>query len=272
MFYYFAGNNFKHALNVGKNYINKCQKPIINYAIESTNSSLLVKKEYVNLISNIPNNEYSIALKLSSINFNINILNDIINKCKLNNIKLFIDAEDEKNNDKYNEISSNIICNNNSNLIYKTYQMYRKDSLNILCSDLELCRKNNITLNAKLVRGAYWNNEHKYGKLFIKKEDTDISYNQGIIELYNTKNTKSKKPNVLLATHNKYSIELGKTLNISNNIFEFAHLQGMNEKYYNTLSNTEKVYVYVPYGPYNEMIPYMIRRLYENMDMIKYLF
>ena len=46
----------------------------------------------------------------------------------------------------------------------------------------------------------------------------------------------------------------------------------MNEKYYNTLSNTEKVYVYVPYGPYNEMIPYMIRRLYENMDMIKYLF
>ena len=65
---------------------------------------------------------------------------------------------------------------------------------------------------------------------------------------------------------------MGKTLNISNNIFEFAHLQGMNEKYYNTLSNTEKVYVYVPYGPYNEMIPYMIRRLYENMDMIKYLF
>ena len=31
---YIAGCNINHALNVGKHYINKNKKPIINYAVE----------------------------------------------------------------------------------------------------------------------------------------------------------------------------------------------------------------------------------------------
>ena len=33
-----------------------------------------------------------------------------------------------------------------------------------------------------------------------------------------------------------------------------------------------KVNVYIPYGPYKQMIPYLGRRLYENLDTIKYMF
>ena len=32
-----------------------------------------------------------------------------------------------------------------------------------------------------------------------------------------------------------------------------------------------RIGTYVPYGPYREMIPYLGRRLYENIDSIKYI-
>ena len=41
---------------------------------------------------------------------------------------------------------------------------------------------------------------------------------------------------------------------------------------YQELANVgEKVNVYIPYGPYTQMIPYLTRRMYENMDMLKYM-
>lgn len=43
----------------------------------------------------------------------------------------------------------------------------------------------------------------------------------------------------------------------------------MRESIFNDLNN-ENVHVYIPYGSYREMIPYLIRRLYENIDMLKY--
>ena len=55
-------------------------------------------------------------------------------------------------------------------------------------------------------------------------------------------------------------------------IFEFAHLMGMQEENYHGLTNIgQRVNVYVPYGPYTQMIPYLTRRLYENIDMLKYM-
>ena len=77
---------------------------------------------------------------------------------------------------------------------------------------------------------------------------------------------------IIIASHNKESINLGYLLNQQNKIFEFAHLLGMNEKKYNKLiHNNENVNVYIPYGPYKYMIPYLTRRLYENLDTIKYM-
>ena len=46
----------------------------------------------------------------------------------------------------------------------------------------------------------------------------------------------------------------------------------MRETYYlSKINNGNKVHVYIPYGPYHKMIPYLTRRLYENMDMLTHL-
>ena len=58
----------------------------------------------------------------------------------------------------------------------------------------------------------------------------------------------------------------------THNIFEFRHLMGMYEKKYQYLAdNGSLVNTYIPYGPYNKMFPYLSRRMYENIDMVKYM-
>ena len=272
MFIFIAGNHFKQAINVGNKYIKKNQKPIINFAIESTDKSKTVFQEYKNLISNLPNNDFSIAFKLSSVNFDIHLINDVVDICKEKKTKLFIDAENNYYNDKYQSITSELMATHNHSrgVIYKTYQMYRKDSIDVLKSDLQLCKQYNKIFCGKLVRGAYWNAEHKDGHLFTNKQDTDDSYNKGIIEIFNSDNQRT--PHAVLATHNKCSAELGMMLNKEKYLFDFAHLQGMREGYYNKFTNNHNVHVYIPYGPYSEMIPYLVRRLYENLDVFKHIF
>lgn len=272
MFIFIAGNHFKQAINVGSKYIKKNKKPIINFAIESTDKSKTVYQEYKNLLRYLPNNDFSIALKLSSVNFDLNLINDILDICKEKETKLFIDAENNHYNTKYQSITSELMMTHNHHrgVIYKTYQMYRKDSISVLNSDLELCKKSNIIFCGKLVRGAYWNAEHKDGHLFTNKNETNDSYNQGILDIFNSDNQRT--PHVILATHNKCSAELGMMLNKERQLFDLAHLQGMREKYYDKHVYNQNVHVYIPYGPYKEMIPYLVRRLYENMDVLKHIF
>lgn len=275
MLRYIGGNNCKKAIDIGNKYLKKNKKPIINFAIEETNQSNNIYKEYIHLIQELPNNNFSVALKLSSINFDSKIARDIADLCLEKEIKLFIDAEDNDNNNKYQEMVNQLAFdyNTNNNFIYKTYQMYRLDSLETFNNDLQLFKNNNKFFSAKLVRGAYWNSEYKGGNLFTKKIDTNESYNKAMINVYNSGHTDKSK--IVLATHNKFSAELGVLLNKNVHIFEFAHLQGMRENYYeklNKINYNDSVNVYIPYGPYNKMIPYLVRRLYENFDMINHLY
>ena len=61
-------------------------------------------------------------------------------------------------------------------------------------------------------------------------------------------------------------------MNRRHNIFKVAHLMGMNERNMKKYKEKINIGTYVPYGPYKEMIPYLSRRLYENIDNVKYIF
>ena len=266
LFKFVAGNKLNHAL-IKSEYMLKNKKiPIINYICENINNKKKhnIFSEYSNIIKNI-NSNYMIALKLSSLNFNEILINKIANLSKEKNIKLIIDAEDNNNIEKYRKITNNLIKNFNKDKlsIIKTYQMYRKDSLYELKDDIKFF--NNVNFSAKLVRGAYWNNEKNGKHLFIEKKDTNNSFNNSLLECYNNLNN-----NFIIATHNKESIYLANNLKKKKNII-LAHLMGMNEKMMNNnVNNNIQKACYIPYGPYKEMIPYLSRRLYENIDQIKY--
>lgn len=70
------------------------------------------------------------------------------------------------------------------------------------------------------------------GVLFEKKEDTDHSYNWGIMEIAERKNL-LQGTHVVLATHNPFSCSLGFTYNekTGTRMFSFAHLMGMRENW-----------------------------------------
>lgn len=264
-----SGNNLLSALNIGNYYYKNNRIPIINYICENINNNVYnIVSEYEKLIDNI-DNKYTIALKFSALDFNEKYINYLINKCFYKNIKCIIDAEDNKNIDIYRNIVNKLIFKYNRDdfIIIKTYQMYRKDSIDELSDDINFLSQKKY-LGTKLVRGAYYNSEKNQGHLYEKKQDTDNNYNNAIYKLNNNNINYN-----IIATHNIKSIEIVKYINRKENInnkFIIANLMGMNEKYMQNLNM--KKGIYIPYGPYRYMIPYLSRRLYENIDQLKYMY
>ena len=126
----------------------------------------------------------------------------------------------------------------------------------------DLSNYNNFGI--KLVRGAYHNQDKNTGLLYLVKENTDRHYNQAIHLLSNYDN------DVIVATHNKNSCQIALSYQKQ---FKYAQLLGMNDYLSNyLLNNRQQVYKYIPYGNWKESIPYLTRRLYENYDVLKYIF
>ena len=268
---FIAGNSIQHVLPVAKRVLDNTKWPIINYAIEHTSLPEGVFHEHMQLIKHL-DYHYKIAIKVSSFGFDEDLINALVEKCVGKNIRVIIDAEDNIHHDQYQDISNYIMQKHNKYIPYvvKTYQMYRKDGLETLERDLIDSRINNYHLGIKMVRGAYYHAEKKDGHLFTEKHLTDESYNKGILTIgQNNVNTYT-----ILATHNFDSVRLGYMYNryAKRRVFEFAHLMGMQEENYQGLVDIgQKINVYIPYGPYRQMLPYLTRRLYENIDMIRYM-
>ena len=268
---FIAGNSIQHVLPVAKRVLDNTKWPIINYAIEHTSLPEGVFHEHMQLIKHL-DYHYKIAIKVSSFGFDEDLINALVEKCVGKNIRVIIDAEDNIHHDQYQDISNYIMQKHNKYIPYvvKTYQMYRKDGLETLERDLIDSRIKDYHLGIKMVRGAYYHAEKKDGHLFTEKHLTDESYNKGILTIgQNNVNTYT-----ILATHNFDSVRLGYMYNqyAKRRVFEFAHLMGMQEENYQGLVDIgQKINVYIPYGPYRQMLPYLTRRLYENIDMIRYM-
>ncbi len=268
-FNYVAGNKIINALDKSKHLLKMNRVPIINYINENKENSIDNFKEYTNLINNLDSSNL-IAIKLSSFNFNKKLIDNIISSAINNNIKIIIDAEDNNNINEYRLLTNELLYKYNTNkpFIYKTYQMYRTDSYNELKDDSKFFYQNGKILATKLVRGAYYNAEKNEGHLFNYKGLTDNNYNYAIKFCFNNNLYYN-----IIASHNTDSILLACNLNKKKKVFTIANLMGMNESFMNKINKEYNIELatYIPYGPYNNMIPYLTRRLYENLDQIKYL-
>jgi hypothetical protein len=212
------------------------------------------------------------ALKLSSFTNHpeyMHLIQDILGETKKRNIKVLIDAEEDARKNIEKETIENLSLSGFK--FYKTYQMYRKDAATELRKDLDT----NMVHHFKIVRGAYMHRDKKHDVLHSTKDDVDKAYNEAIVTLLDAARNRPDVK-ILIATHNSDSIHLAlkqadKCLRWKEQV-AFAQLLGMGDML------TKKVidrgyfaYKYVPYGNPQECLPYLSRRLLENIDIIKHI-
>jgi proline dehydrogenase len=272
---FIAGTHLNSALYVSHKLKKNNIGTIFDFSVESPKKLNRNIDEIFKQITKIDSS--FIALKFSSLGIDdVNNCKHLIkqfydeNKKKENPNQFLIDAEYNSIQKEIYELSDYAIDNYNTinnKYFYKTLQMYRNDVWDIYNNDINNFMKNN-KYALKLVRGAYISTDSKY--ILTSKDYTDIQYNNAINE-YFFNLIKYPENKLIIATHNKNSYTLAKKqLNIINtdNIY-FATLLGMgNEICYDNTKNKLK---YVPYGPFLETVPYLVRRLIENKDILKHV-
>uniref|UniRef100_A0A8C4WBC0 Proline dehydrogenase n=1 Tax=Gopherus evgoodei TaxID=1825980 RepID=A0A8C4WBC0_9SAUR len=167
-------------------------------------------------------------------------------------------------------------------VIFNTFQCYLKEAYDNVTMDVELSRREGWHFGAKLVRGAYMEQEHARAAqigyedpLNPTYEETNEMY-QRCLDYVLEEIKYSQKVKVMVASHNedtvKFTIRRMAELGIhpSENKVYFGQLLGMCDQITFPLGQAGyPVYKYVPYGPVNEVLPYLSRRALENRGFMK---
>ena len=199
--------------------------------------------------------------------------------CKKYCVKILIDSEESWIQPGVDLLVEKYMIEYNKDeaLIYNTAQMYLKNKIKYLDHLLRLSKKKSFVPGVKIVRGAYMEKERLRAKklgyedpICKNKTETDDNFNNALRFL--VKNLKSF--NFMVGSHNEESsyllMELMKRNKIknSNKHIWFAQLYGMSDQIsFNIASLGYNVCKLLPYGPVEEVIPYLIRRAEENSSV-----
>nr|XP_046241466.1 proline dehydrogenase 1, mitochondrial [Scatophagus argus] len=201
-----------------------------------------------------------------------------------NGVRLMVDAEQTYFQPAISTLTREMqrIYNREKPVIFNTYQCYLKEAYDNVTLDVELSRREGWHFAAKLVRGAYMYQERERAE--------EIGYEDPINPDYESTNRMyhrcldyvldeialNRNANVMVASHNEDTVkhtlrrmnELG-LLPTDNKVY-FGQLLGMCDQISFPLGQAGfPVYKYVPYGPVNEVIPYLSRRAQENRGFMK---
>ena len=193
-----------------------------------------------------------------------------------NDVRIFIDSEDSFIQDPVDEIVTRLMekYNTQKAIVCNTYQMYRVGMLNNLQEAYRASIEKNYFLGAKLVRGAYMEKERERARergykdpILPDKTSTDRSYDDALKFCID----RIDRIALCSATHNEESNMLLAGLmnerglpNHDERIY-FAQLYGMSDHISFNLVNVEyNVVKYVPFGPVESVMPYLLRRAEEN--------
>jgi len=194
-----------------------------------------------------------------------------------NGLRLLVDAEYTYMNDGISLMALGMMCHYNKSKAYvgNTYQCYLKATYGLICEDFNLITENcNAKFGAKVVRGAYLEKEKKLAKLNNYSDPINESY-EATGEMYlKVISYLLTKPDIyaVVATHNEKAVadivEMLKRKTESNTIV-FGQIYGMGEQITMPLANDGfTVYKSVPYGPLDEVLPYLSRRVAENRSVL----
>ena len=194
-------------------------------------------------------------------------------------VGILLDAEETWIQDPIDRLAIELMKEYNKEkvVIYNTYQLYRNDRLLFLQLSHRLAKEGGFLLGAKLVRGAYMEKERdraiKLGyasPIHLNKEATDKDFDAAATYCISNKDTIS----LLLASHNEAS-NIAIATAMTNLSFEkndqhvhFSQLFGMGDHItFNMAVQGYNVSKYLPFGPINEVIPYLMRRAEENTSV-----
>jgi proline dehydrogenase len=161
--------------------------------------------------------------------------------------------------------------------VYNTLQHYRVDRLAFLQDSYKAAEERNFILGAKLVRGAYMEKERKRAgemgypsPIQPDKESTDRDFDAGVafcIEHID-------RVALIVASHNEYSnlyateLMKKKGLPFNHPHIHWSQLYGMSDNITFNLAHAGcSVSKYLPFGPIEDVIPYLMRRAQENTSV-----
>lgn len=192
------------------------------------------------------------------------------------NIGVLIDAEESWIQDPIDRLTMDMMAEFNTTkvVVYNTIQLYRNDRLDFLKLSHKIAQQQQFLLGVKLVRGAYMEKErnratkHQYpSPIQPDKQATDNCFNDALNYCFNNINSIA----MIIATHNEASNLLAYQLLKQNQIpfnhshIHFSQLYGMSDNItFNLAKEGCSVSKYLPFGPINDVVPYLMRRAQEN--------
>ena len=191
-------------------------------------------------------------------------------------IKILIDAEEYEVQKAIDDLAVQMMSKYNVNnvIVYNTVQMYRWDRLGYLKELINKNSKSKYKLGFKLVRGAYMEKERLLAKkgnykspICSTKSDTDKNFDLAVEFMFDN----IKKIDFFVATHNENSnykvMELMNKNSLQNSTEKiwFGQLYGMSDNItFNLAKLGYNVAKILPFGPVENLVPYLIRRAQEN--------
>ncbi|KAL5153257.1 Proline dehydrogenase 2, mitochondrial [Glycine soja] len=208
---------------------------------------------------------------------------ELCQRCEEANMPLLVDAEHTTVQPAidYFTYSSAIRHNKDDNpIVFGTIQTYLKDAKERLLLATKAAEKMGVPMGFKLVRGAYMSIESKLAESFGYAspvhntiQDTHNCFND--CSSFMLEKIANGIGSVVLATHNiesgKLAVAKAHELGVGkvNHKLEFAQLYGMSEALSFGLNNEGfQVSKYMPFGPVDMVMPYLLRRAEENRGLL----
>lgn len=217
-------------------------------------------------------------------------LHKIFEYASSQNVRVMVDAEQSYFQPAIHRLTIEMMrtYNKEKAIVFNTYQCYMKKAHKTIVLDLEQGKRQNFYFGAKLVRGAYMEQERARAALLGYKdpinadyEATSAMYHKVLDECLTrihelkTAGDDPQRIGIMVASHNEDTVRYGVNrmaeleLDPQERVLCFAQLLGMCDQITFPLGQAGySVYKYVPYGPVNEVLPYLSRRANENGGLL----